>query len=487
MKARKLKCLYVFVLAVLLLFINTNMTAFAATVAKGTCGTGSYSIDAEYNSYDEHVDVVWTLDDQGVLRIRLDDLPERSSAADVAGQSGTITEYAWDSSKVRSVVIGSGLRIPNDSIFMNHKNLEKVTLPKDYGYLGERPFAGCDKLTEIKGETGYVLKGFYGNTYYGAFEKHYSLKTIPPIADSRIQERAFFDCSSLNHVVLLEGVTAIGENAFSNCRSLSDVKLPSTLKELGWGAFDCCNLKELVIPKGVTEIPADCFSANSNLKSVTIPDSVTRIGASAFQFCALKEIKLSKYITSIDGTDWGDINSYPFDKGVVIDAPAGSYAAKWAKEHGFTLKGEKKADVNPTADNAKKTVKTKAGTFTINGKEAAFTAPANKNAVSLSIPAKVKGVKVTAIAPSACAKMKKLKKVTIPSGITKIGKKAFYNCSKLKSIVIKTKKLTSKSVGTKAFKGINKKAVIKCPKAKKASYKKILLKKGMKKTVKFKG
>ena len=163
------------------------------------------------------------------------------------------------------------------------------------------------------------------------------------------------------------------------------------------------------------------------------------------------------------------------------------YAAKWAKEHGFTLKGEKKADVNPTADNAKKTVKTKAGTFTINGKEAAFTAPAKKNAVSLSIPAKVKGVKVTAIAPSACAKMKKLKKVTIPSGITKIGKKAFYNCSKLKSIVIKTKKLTSKSVGTKAFKGINKKAVIKCPKAKKASYKKILLKKGMKKTVKFKG
>jgi hypothetical protein len=48
-------------------------------------------------------------------------------------------------------------------------------------------------------------------------------------------------------------------------------------------------------------------------------------------------------------------------------------------------------------------------------------------------------------------------------------------------VTVKSKVL--KSVGAKAFKGINKKAVIKVPKAKKAAYKKLLAKKGQAKTV----
>ena len=67
-----------------------------------------------------------------------------------------------------------------------------------------------------------------------------------------------------------------------------------------------------------------------------------------------------------------------------------------------------------------------------------------------------------------------------------IGTKAFYKSGKLKNLVIKTKKLTKKTIGANAFKGIFKKAVVKTPKAKKNAYKKIFLKKGMKKTMKFK-
>ena len=82
--------------------------------------------------------------------------------------------------------------------------------------------------------------------------------------------------------------------------------------------------------------------------------------------------------------------------------------------------------------------------------------------------------------------MDKLTTVTIGKNIKSVGAKAFYGCKKLKKITIKSTKLTKKTIGSKAFTGINKKAVVKCPKAKKAAYKKILLKKGMKKTVKFK-
>ena len=65
----------------------------------------------------------------------------------------------------------------------------------------------------------------------------------------------------------------------------------------------------------------------------------------------------------------------------------------------------------------------------------------------------------------------------------KIGKQAFYGCSKLKTITIKTKKLTNSNIGSHAFKGVYKKATVKCPSGMKAAYKKIFVAKGMKKTV----
>ena len=40
-----------------------------------------------------------------------------------------------------------------------------------------------------------------------------------------------------------------------------------------------------------------------------------------------------------------------------------------------------------------------------------------------------------------------IKKVSIPSKVQKIGKNAFYGCSGLKYLTVKTKKLTSKTVG----------------------------------------
>lgn len=93
------------------------------------------------------------------------------------------------------------------------------------------------------------------------------------------------------------------------------------------------------------------------------------------------------------------------------------------------------------------------------------------------------GKDVTEIGAGAFANCKALKKITIPAAVTKIGKKAFNKCKKLKTVTIKTKKL--KTVGSSAFKGIAKKAVIKLPKAKNAAYKK-LLKKKYDKTTKLK-
>ena len=89
------------------------------------------------------------------------------------------------------------------------------------------------------------------------------------------------------------------------------------------------------------------------------------------------------------------------------------------------------------------------------------------------------GSNVTTIGTQAFYKCSALKKITIPSKVNKIGTKAFYKCTNLKSITIKTTKLTTKNVGSKAFKGIHSEATIKVPKSKLKAYKKILKKKGI--------
>ena len=124
-------------------------------------------------------------------------------------------------------------------------------------------------------------------------------------------------------------------------------------------------------------------------------------------------------------------------------------------------------------------------------KEVAYKAPANKNAKTITIPAtiKVKGVtyKVTKIADNSFRNNKKITEITIGKNIVSIGKNAFYGCKKLKTITIRSKKLTSKTVSKNAFKGLTKITTIKVPKNKLTAYKKLLKKKGLSSKVKVKG
>lgn len=128
--------------------------------------------------------------------------------------------------------------------------------------------------------------------------------------------------------------------------------------------------------------------------------------------------------------------------------------------------------------------------FEVKNRKATFLTVKNKKVKSVEIPATVrwfgKAIPVTTVAPGALKGMKKMTSLTIGKNVKTIGENAFSGCKKLKKLTIRTKKLTKDTVGANAFKGIYKKAEIICPKAKKKAYKKIFLKKGMKKTMKFK-
>ena len=95
------------------------------------------------------------------------------------------------------------------------------------------------------------------------------------------------------------------------------------------------------------------------------------------------------------------------------------------------------------------------------------------------------GSNITSIGKNAFAGCTSLTSITIGKNVTKIGKNAFTGCKKLKSIIIKTKKLTTKTVKKGAFNGISKKVVVKVPKSKYKTYKKLLPAKGLKKAAKI--
>ena len=81
---------------------------------------------------------------------------------------------------------------------------------------------------------------------------------------------------------------------------------------------------------------------------------------------------------------------------------------------------------------------------------------------------------------------KQLTSVTIGKSVTMIGTKAFYGCTRLKTLTIKSTKLTAKKIGSKAFSKTPKSMTVKVPKKKFKTYKSMLIKKGVNKKGKFK-
>lgn len=90
-------------------------------------------------------------------------------------------------------------------------------------------------------------------------------------------------------------VTAVGENAFTECMGITHLVLPDTCTLIGKKAFlRCESLESIDLPEGLKTVGYQSFHSCTSLKSVTIPDSVTRFAYSPFGNCtALEEIVFS--------------------------------------------------------------------------------------------------------------------------------------------------------------------------------------------------
>ena len=124
--------------------------------------------------------------------------------------------------------------------------------------------------SSISGETVIMDKVYVGTTAY----------TVKEIAEMG------FELCHITTVVIAEGITIIGRNAFDGCDYLERIQIPNTVTSIGISAFpDCYKLERIKLPSELTIINDNMLSCCEILAKIEIPANVTKIGADAFYAC----------------------------------------------------------------------------------------------------------------------------------------------------------------------------------------------------------
>ncbi|MBQ1434707.1 MAG: leucine-rich repeat protein, partial [Clostridia bacterium] len=229
-------------------------------------------------------------------------------------------------------------------------------------------------------------------------QREYIKKVIIEDGITYIGSNAFADCENLESVSMAAGVEKIGNEAFYNCKSLKAAELPRGLTVIGNHAFcECPGLEAAQIPEGVTEIGESAFSDCEGLKSLTIPSSTAKIGRFAFGWCrGLTSVTVPSGVKSIESSAF------------------------------YECSGLTSLEIQP-------------GVETI-GYSAFFGCA---KLTKVEIPETV-----TRIDMDAFAECHGLLSVTIPSGVTAVKSGTFYNCKSLSTVTIP---VSVTSIGESAF------------------------------------
>ena len=164
-----------------------------------------------------------------------------------------------------SIKLPSSLIKIKDDAFNSMDTLKSLVIDggaPNLNELGERSFSGCSNIEELD----------LSNS---------KLTSIP--------EGAFAYCKNLKTIKLPSTITSIGDEAFYNCQSLTNIEGldKCNLKSIGSAAFSNCKaLENLDFSKSTfTNVPSKAFNGCSALAKITLPDTLTTIGGYAFYAC----------------------------------------------------------------------------------------------------------------------------------------------------------------------------------------------------------
>ena len=249
---------------------------------------------------------------------------------------------------------------------------------------------------------------------------------IIPDTVERLGYRVCSGCTALREVRLSSSLRVISDEAFDGCSSLQKVNFPATLKEIRSDAFSGTALTEFTAPDSLTDIWGYAFKDCTALKSVEL-NNVRNLGSGAFMNCtALESVSLSDNMEKL--------NDHIFDGCASlarIDMPDKPIAVS------FTVLGGTAYYNNPSNwEN---------GVLYADG----YLIAVNADFAALTEYAVKEGTKVIADnAFSGAGYSGKVKKITLPDGLYRIGQGAFTKLGALTEVNIPE---SVRSIGYGAF------------------------------------
>lgn len=145
--------------------------------------------------------------------------------------------------------------IIGDALICCCSDAAHIEIPEGVTKIGECAFSGCENLQNV---------------------------TFPQSL-TEIGQFAFLNCDQLQNLILPANVKRIGKAAFKGCKGLVD---ENGLVVVNHMVHDYCGESErVIIPEGITTIGYEAFYRNQRIRFVTLPPDVEFISSCAFDGC----------------------------------------------------------------------------------------------------------------------------------------------------------------------------------------------------------
>ena len=183
-----------------------------------------------------------------------------------------------------SVTIPYGITTIGDYAFAGCSDLTSVTIGSSVTTINASAFCSCSNLTE------FIVQNSNFST----------LESGKILCDGNGKKLISYPSAS-GSVTIPEGIATIGDYAFENCTSLTEITIPNSVEIIGRNAFVRTVLTSVVLPDSITEMGINVFWECSNLETVTLSNSITSIPNSTFFMChKLSEIVIPEGVISIE-------------------------------------------------------------------------------------------------------------------------------------------------------------------------------------------
>lgn len=269
----------------------------------------------------------------------------------------SIGETSFTQCKFNSITIPSSVVSIGNSAFSGNSNLTSVSILGENTFVGQYAFSACDNLIYVhikKSAPQNIISSTFSNRKNATLIVPLGCKAVYEVADywkefkEIVEERpkniefadenvkkycvAQWDSDgdgelsydeaaavtniknvftnknrihSFDELEYFTGLTRLNMMAFASCASLTSIRIPENVKEIGLSAFSgCSSLESITLPEGLEELGTSVFIGCSTLKEMAIPEMVTSIGSAIFSNCpALESITVADGNTVYDSRE----------------------------------------------------------------------------------------------------------------------------------------------------------------------------------------